>query len=41
MSITQSIERGAFSLAIDGVLKHINKDREKGLLQLPMREQRR
>ncbi len=34
MSITQSIERGAFSLAIDGVLKHINKDREKGLLQI-------
>ncbi len=34
MSITQSIERGAFSLAIDGTLKHINKDREKGLLQI-------
>ena len=34
MSITKSIERGAFSLAIDGTLKHINKDREKGLLQI-------
>ena len=34
MSITKSIERGAFSLAIDGTLKHISKDREKGLLQI-------
>lgn len=33
-SITQTMERKAFGLAIDGTLKHINKDREKGLLQI-------
>ena len=33
-NFTQSVERKAFSVAIDGTLKHINKDREKGLLQI-------
>ena len=32
--LTQAVERKAFSAAIDVALKHINKDREKGLLQI-------
>ena len=32
--IAQAVERKAFSAAIDVALKHINKDREKGLLQI-------
>ena len=32
--IAQAVERKAFGAAIDVALKHINKDREKGLLQI-------
>ena len=32
--LTQAVERKAFSAAIDVALKHMNKDREKGLLQI-------
>jgi hypothetical protein len=31
---THKAERAAFSVAIDKILKHINKDREQGLLDL-------
>ena len=31
-NLAQSVERKAFSVAIDAALKHLNKDREKGLL---------
>ena len=33
-NLAQSVERKAFSVAIDAALKHLNKDREKGLLQI-------
>ena len=33
-NFVQSVERKAFGVAIDGTLKHINKDREKGLFQI-------
>ena len=33
-NFAQSVERKAFSAAIEGTLKHINKDREKGLLKI-------
>ena len=33
-NIVQSVERKAFGVAIDATLKHINKDRQKGLLQI-------
>ena len=33
-NLAQSVERKAFSVAIDATLKHLNKDREKGLLQI-------
>ena len=33
-NLAQSVERKAFSVAIDAALKHLNKDREKGLLQM-------
>ena len=32
-NLAQSVERKAFSVAIDAALKHLNKDREKGLLR--------
>ena len=33
-NLAQSVERKAFSVAIDAALKHLNRDREKGLLQI-------
>ena len=33
-NLAMSVERKAFSVAADLALKHLNKDREKGLLQI-------
>ena len=33
-NLALTIERKAFSVAIDAALKSLNKDREKGLLQI-------
>lgn len=34
MEFAHQAERKAFSVAIDGALKHVKKDREKSFLQL-------
>ena len=34
MELAHAAERKAFSIAIDGALKHVKKDREKSFLQL-------
>ena len=33
-NLALTVERKAFSVAIDAALKSLNKDREKGLLQI-------
>lgn len=33
-NLVQTVERKAFEVAIDATLKHVNKDREKGLLEI-------
>lgn len=33
-NLSHDLQRKAFSLAIDQTLCHVNKDREKGLLQI-------
>lgn len=33
-NLAQSVERKAFSVAIDAALKHLNKDREKACFRL-------
>lgn len=33
-NLAQTLERKTFGVAIDGALRHIKKDREKGLLQI-------
>ena len=33
-NLTQAVERKAFGMAIDAALKHMNKDRQKGLLDI-------